>query len=519
VHQVDASVIYEENYETGAGFMAYREISMPLPYLDLGNSVQQATGGAPNEYANKGFIGRVNYDFNSKYLVEGSFRYDGSSRFLPTHQWALFYSGLIGWRISEERFIKDHLRFVDNLKLRGSYGHMGDDSTNLYEFLGGYNYGTEGGANNNYPKLYYLGTDFVTSLSTRATPNYNIGWLDIDAANVGLDADVLNGRLGLTVEVFQRDRKGLYVTRSAELPGTFGAAMPQENLNSDRTRGMEVELRHRNKFKDFHYGVNANFSFTRTMKRTNIHTPYGNSYEEWKNTQSGRYSDVWFLYGAGARLQSYEQRATYPYLIDQYALPGDYIREDWNQDGVIDDNDKYPLAIKGDSDGNSRPLAYFALNLDAAYKGFDLDLMFQGSAYGYVRYGEQLSQPLVWDGNALGYFLDRWRPADPAANPRDPSTAWIDGTFVYGGRATDSESMFGVQNGAYLRLKTANVGYTLPKAALAKTGMETVRFYVNAYNLFTITRVIGLDPERPNNQTGTVYPITKTLNVGLQVKF
>lgn len=519
MHNIDAGLIYEENYETGAGFRAYRELDMPLPYLDLGNSIQQATGGAPAEYANKGFIGRFNYDFNSRYLLEGSFRYDGSSRFLPGNQWDLFYSGLIAWRISEESFIKNNVNFIDNLKLRASYGRMGDDSANLYEFLGGYNYGTDGSYSDSYPKMYYLGSGWVTSLSTRATPNYNIGWLDISAANIGLDADLWNGLLGLTFEVFQRDRDGLYATKSAELPATFGAAMPQENLNSDRTKGLEIELKHRNKIRDFNYGVNANFSLTRTMKRINIHTPYGNSFNEWKNTQSDRYSDVWFLYGKGERLQSFEQRATYPYLIDQYSLPGDYIREDWNNDGIIDDNDKHPLALKGDNDGNSRPLANFALNLNASYKNFDIDLMFQGSALGYVLYGEQLAQPLTWDGNALEYFLDRWRPTDPAANPRDPSTQWISGEFLYGGRAIDSESMFGVQNGAYLRLKTANLGYTLPKSALAKTGLETVRFYVNAYNLLTITNVIGLDPERPNNQSGTVYPITKTVNFGVQVKF
>lgn len=518
-HHVDAGLIYEENYEIGSGFRAYRELKMPLPYLDLGNSVQGATGGAPSEYANKGLIGRLNYDFKSKYLFEGSFRYDGSSRFLPGKQWDFFYSGMVGWRISEESFIKEKIDFVDNLKIRASYGRMGDDSANLYEFLGGYNYGTEGVAQNGYPKLYYLGTEFITSLSTRATPNYNIGWLDIYAANIGLDADLWNGLFGLTFEMFQRDRKGLYATRSANLPGTFGASMPQENLNSDRTKGLEIELRHRNKINDIKYGVNANFSLTRSMRRINDHTPYKNSYDEWVNTKSNRYTDVWFLWGDAGRLQSYDQRATYPYLIDQYALPGDYIREDWNNDGVIDDQDKHPLAIKGSNEGNSRPLVNFALNLYGSYRGFDLDLMFQGSALGYVVYGEQLAQPLSWDGNALEFFLDRWRPTNPKDNPRDPSTQWIEGEFVYGGKGTDSESMFGVQNGAYLRLKSANLGYTLPKSILAKTGLENIRFYVNTYNLFTITNVTALDPERPNDQSGSVYPITKTINLGVQVKF
>ena len=518
-HNVDASLVYEENYEEGYGFTAERELKMPLPYLDLGNSVQQARGGAPSEYANKGLIGRLNYDYNSRYLVDASFRYDGSSRFLPNKQWDWFYSVLLAWRISEEKFIKDNFDFVDNLKLRGSYGRLGDDSANMYEFLGGYNYGTDGGTNNNYPRVYYLGTEFVPALASRATPNVNIGWLDITTANLGLEADLWNGLFGFTFEVFQRTREGLYAKRSVTLPETFGSDMPQENLNSDRTKGFEIELRHRNRVNDFRYEITGNFAITRSMRLTNIHTPYKNSYDEWRNTSSDRYRNVWFLYGDGGRLQSYTQRATYPYAIDQYMLPGDYIREDWNNDGVIDDMDKHPLAIKGDDNGNSRPLANFALSANFAWKGFDLDFMFQGSAMGYIVYGEQLAAPLAWDGNALPHFLNRWRPVDPKANPRDPSTQWISGTYQYGARGTDDQSTFGVQNGAYLRLKTATLGYTLPKSLLTKIGISNVRFYVNGYNLFTITGVEAMDPERPNDQSGSVYPINRTINFGAQIKF
>jgi hypothetical protein len=145
--------------------------------------------------------------------------------------------------------------------------------------------------------------------------------------------------------------------------------------------------------------------------------------------------------------------------------------------------------------------------------------MFQGSALGYVVYGEQLAAPLAWDGNALPHFLDRWRPVDPKVNPRDPSTEWVSGEYRYGARGTESDSEFGVQNGAYLRLKTATLGYTLPRPLLAQAGIDNVRFYVNGYNLFTVTGVKALDPERPNDQSGTVYPITRTINIGAQIKF
>jgi TonB-linked SusC/RagA family outer membrane protein len=521
-HTLNTSLIYEENYEENAGFRAFRELIMPLPYLDLGSNIQQATGGAPVEYANKGLIGLLNYDYKSRYLFESSFRYDGSSRFLPGHQWDLFYSGLLAWRISEEALFKDKLSFVNNLKLRASYGRLGDDGANLYEFLGGYNYGTEGSKENSYPRLYDLGTGFVPALTTRATPNFNIGWLEIYTANIGLDMDLWDGLLGLSFDVFQRTREGLYATRASNLPETFGSSMPQENLNSDQAKGLEIELRHHNTLGELRYNLSANFSITRTMTLTNVHTPYGNSYDEWKNTNSNRYANVWFLYGKGARLQSYEERATYPYLIAQNILPGDYILQDWNNDGVVDDNDKFPAAIKGDSNGNSRPYANFAFSANFAYKGFDLDCMLQGSALGYVVYGEQLSQPLVWNGNALPYFLDRWHPENPMANPNDPTTKWQQGRYLYGAMGFNSESLYGVQNGAYLRLKNLTVGYTLPKTLLKKGtngAIEHVRVYLNGYNLYTFTGVIGLDPERPNDQSGSVYPINRTVNLGVQIKF
>ena len=217
-HSVNGVAVYEEVYTKGSGVRASRELNMPLPYLDLGTSVQYASGGAPDEYARRGLVGRLNYDYKSKYFLVGSFRYDGSSRFLPDNQWDLFYDIEASWRISEENFIKNNFKFISNLKLRGTYGRLGDDGTNMWEFLGGYDYGTNGGISGNYPKAYYLGNEFVPALSSRATPNYNIGWLNIYSTNIGLDADLWDGLFGFVFEIYKRDRDGIYATRSATLP-------------------------------------------------------------------------------------------------------------------------------------------------------------------------------------------------------------------------------------------------------------------------------------------------------------
>ncbi|MDR3260292.1 MAG: SusC/RagA family TonB-linked outer membrane protein, partial [Tannerella sp.] len=525
VHNLNAVLAYEETYNYGYNFRAERELKMPLPYLDLGTSVQYASGSPPSEYANRGLIGRLNYDYNRKYLFEGLFRYDGSSHFLPGKQWDLFYGLSAGWRISEESFIKDNLSFIENLKLRASYGRLGDDNSNLYEFLGGYNYPGDGATSGNYPRAYYLGTEFVPTLATRATPNYNITWYDISNINLAIDLDLWNGLLGVTADFFQRDRSGLYATRAAELPGTFGASMPQENLNKDRNKGFELELRHRNRAGDLHYNLSANLTLTRAMKIVNIHTPYGNSYDEWRNTGENRYSDIWFAWGATGQYQSYDQIGTYPIMTGTGVLPGDYIYEDWNNDGVIDDNDRHPYGITADpsksafQDKKNYPLMNFAFNARFDYKNFDLDFMFQGSAFSNVAYGEQLSQPLAWDGNVLPHLLDRWHPADPKADPYNPNTAWVKGYYAYGTIVADQNSGFLIQDGSYLRLKTVTLGYTLPKKLFGVTGVNNLRLYVSGYNILTFTGVKGLDPERPTEVYGYMYPLNKTVNFGASLKF
>lgn len=161
----------------------------------------------------------------------------------------------------------------------------------------------------------------------------------------------------------------------------------------------------------------------------------------------------------------------------------------------------------------------FGFTMNGAWKGLDLSLTFQGAAMSYIAYGEQLSAPLAWNGNALDMFLDRWHPADPKQDPYDPATEWISGYYAYGGITPDANSSFMIQKGNYLRLKTAEVGYTLPKRWLSFVGVQNLRVYVNAYNLFTITGVKGVDPEKPADLYGYMYPLNRTYNFGASITF
>ncbi len=526
-HHVSGLMLFEEAHSKGDNITASRNMSIDLPYLFAGEDKDQIGWANPNnitEVASQGLVGRFNYDYKGKYLAEFSFRYDGSSKFPSSNRWGFFPAASVGWRLSEEPFIKNNASFIDNLKLRVSYGKMGDDSASDYQFVSGYDYpNTSGGTNNNYPTGYIFDGAYVNALGFRAVANPNITWYTVKTLNVGLDADFWNGKLGLTVEFFQRDRDGLLADRLVSLPGTFGSTMPQENLNSDRTKGFEIEVRHRNRVGEFNYSVSGQLSITRGMRRYYETNPAGNSYDYWRHRKLNRWNDIWFGYGEAGRFTSYDQIYN-SYYADSSTLPGDYIYEDWNGDGTIDDKDMHPIATTTNpdrdwQDKNNYPLMNFGFNLSAEWKGIDLSLLFQGSAMSYVAYGEQLSAPLQFNGNALEMFLDRWRPVDPDAHPYDPSTQWISGYYAFGAKTPEKDSEFMIQKGRYLRLKSLELGYTFPKHWLAKLGVKSLRIYFNAYNLWTITGVKGVDPEKPAQQYGYMYPMNKTYNFGANLTF
>ncbi|WP_321335413.1 TonB-dependent receptor [uncultured Bacteroides sp.] len=524
-HHVGAMLLYEESYNQGYNFNASRYFDIPVPYLFAGNAENQVGNGSGlSEGANRALVGRLNYDFMSKYMFEFSFRYDGSSKFPEGKQWGFFPSILLGYRLSEEPFIKENIPLISNLKLRGSWGRLGDDSASSYQFVEGFDYPQSTNHRSGIPQGYVFGDTFVNALGFRNAPNPDITWFTSTMKNIGADVDFDNGLFGLSVDLFQRDRDGLLATPSVVVPGTFGVGISQANMNADRTKGFEVELRHHNRIGNFVYNATGFVSMTRTMQTKIIQPDRANSYDYWRNNLVNRYNDIWFGKGSAGQYQTYEEIANSVYS-DATTLPGDPIYEDWNGDGVIDDSDKHPIATSTNpnADFSNRPnypLMNFGLTLSGQWKGVDFNLLFQGAAMSYVSYGEQLLSPLAWDGNALGLLFDRWHPADSNKDPYDPSNVWVSGYYPYGKVRAEDSSEFNIQNGAYLRLKSIELGYTLPKFGFLKdAGVKNLRLYVNAYNLFTITKVRGVDPEKPSESSGYLYPLNRTFNFGGTITF
>ncbi len=531
-HHVGALLLYEERYSQGYDFSAKRYFEIPIPYLFAGNSEnQEGTGSGLSEDAARALVGRLNYDYAGKYMAEFSFRYDGSSKFPKGKQWGFFPSVQLAYRISEEAFIKDNFSFVQNLKIRGTWGKLGDDTAGRFQFIEGYDYPQSYHNRVNLPRGYIFGDSFTNALGFRNAPNMDLTWFTATMKNIGVDADFWGGLFGFSFDLFQRDRDGLLATPSTVVPSTFGSGISDANLNADLTRGFELVLRHNNRINKFQYNVTGSVQMTRSMWTKRVMPDRSNSYDYWRNNFIDRYKDIWFGKGSNGSYQSYNDIANSIYATAN-SLPGDPIYEDWNGDGVIDDQDKYPIATTTNQDNNgglpgtnlndarNYPLMNFSLTLGGQWKWLDFNLLFQGAAMSNIGYGEQLLNPLSWDGNALDMLFDRWHPVDPKTDPYDPSNKWASGYYPYGKTRAEETSKFNLQNGAYLRLKSAEIGFTVPKnQAFDRIGIKNLRLYINAYNLLTITGVKGLDPEKPSETYGYLYPLSRTYNFGGSITF
>lgn len=524
-HSIAAVVGMETQRRTGDNFYAMRNLAFSSPYLfngvEEGQIANSATGGIYSANYNA-FIGRLNYSFAQRYLIEGQFRYDGSSKFAKGHRWGFFPSVSLGWVVSEEPWFKkiEFLKGVDQLKLRASYGEMGDDSGANYDWVAGYTYpstsgNSEKGYYNQYAPGFIFGSQFVYAATPMAIPNELISWYKAKTFNVGVDFDTNNKLFGFSLDYFSRKMTGLYEYRTSVFPTVIGAKPPRENANSSRNFGMELELRHHNRIgRDFVYNVKGIVTITRQKYLTAIQNgPYANAYDQWRNDHlNNRYQGVQFGYEGNGRYQNWDEIWNETLYHEKNLLPGDYKYLDWNGDGEINSQDEHPYAF------DQTPWMNYSLSIDCAYKGFDFSMLWQGSALGSMSYEEPLYS--IWGqngGGALEQYWDRWHPADENADPYDPNIEWVKGYYAYTGHYPSANSTFNRVSTAYLRLKQIELGYTLPKWKAFPS--LNLRVYANAYNLFTITGVKFVDPEHPSDDLGRLYPLNRTYTFGVQVSF
>jgi len=514
-HNVNAVGVFETRQEDGRYVGAKRFYDgdfFTTDNIDRAPESKMQANGNTNKSTFVSVIGRFNYDYKSRYLIEFAFREDGSYRYHPDKRWGFFPVVSGAWRLSEEPFIANKIPFLSNLKIRGSWGRSGEDAGNPFQYIQGY--GSYNG--------YVLGDGkYTNGYASMGLVNKNLGWITSEMENIGIDVSLWNGLLDYSADIYKRDRDGLLATRAQALPNTFGASLPQENLTSDRTYGFEMSIGHRNKIGDLNYGVTANMNFSRSKTTYLERTPFRSSWDKWKNGAVDRYHDIGWGYQVNGQYQNFDQIRNG--VIESGAsgnsktLPGDYIHLDINGDGVINDKDMMPMFWTGS------PKMTFGLTIYADWKGLDMNMLWSGAAKYTAKYNEILGNVLALDSsNTPAMYYDRWHLADVY----DPNSQWLPGKYP-ATRRLDSdnggnrlESNMQRINATYLRLKNIELGYTLPDRLSKKMGISKIRVYANLTNPFVISNKMlkGFDPEISDGN-GFQYPLQKSYNFGLNINF
>lgn len=444
------------------------------------------TSGSASEWAIQSFFGRANYNFRGKYLAEAILRYDGSSRFAAPVRWGLFPSFSAGWRISDENFLKDS-RIVNELKLRASWGQVGNQNVALYQFASSVSTGA-----------YYFNGMPNTAAFYSGTPNPDLSWETKRTVNIGVDAGLWNNKLQLTADVFQDRTKGILL--QPPVPDTYGRGRVFQNVGVVDNKGWELELRHQNQIGAFRYSAGVQLSNARETvvdvggQGTRIS---GNTI-----TEVGYGVNEWFGWEADGLFQTEEEVKNNSFQNVKTG-PGDikYVEHGGNPKTITAD-DRVHL-------GRQTPQYLYGMNINLSWKGFDLAAFGQGIG-SRMTYMSSLAG-WAFDNNlasALTVHLDRWTPETPNATYPKTRIGGVNKAF----------SSYNMQNSAYFRLKNVQVGYTLPTALTERLKITRLRVYVSGENLLTFTKLAAFDPEAPNGD-GSFYPLNKVTTLGLNLSF
>ncbi len=470
------------------------------------------------EEARIGYIGRFNYSYASKYYLEVSGREDAAWKFISSKRWGFFPSMSAGWRITEEKFAKALLGSSSlDVKLRGSYGELGDDNVGIgsFDYITGYNYGTS---------TVIIDGNVVKGSRDRGVPITSISWFTSKITDIGADYSLMNGKLSGSIDYFYRKRTGLPANKYDVLvPSEIGYTLPQENLNSDAVMGAETSINYDGKIGELTYSVGGNISYARNKALDSYKPRFNNSWDNYRNSGENRWSGVFWGYEVIGQFQSVDEINNYTINNDgqgnKTMLPGDLMYNDVNGDGVINGYDERPIGFPRDRN----PALNYGINLSLAYKGFDFKAdLSGGSMYSYNQEWE-MRNPYQNTGNLLKVFYDdRWHRSDPL----DLNSAWVAGKFPAlrfndsGHNNYNKQSTFWLTNMSYLRLRTMEVGYTLPKELTEKAKIQKARFYVNTYNLFSFDQLkkLGVEPEIMDTN-GLQYPQNRLVNLGVNLSF
>ncbi|MEN0053528.1 MAG: TonB-dependent receptor [Mucilaginibacter sp.] len=467
-----------------------------LQELNAGGSDIQNANGTSNQWALMSYFGRLNYDYKGRYLLEANIRDDGSSKFDGKNKWGVFPSFSTGWRATEEPFVKAmNLKWLNNFKLRGSWGQLGNQN------IGNYPYQALLNITDSYS---FDNSNLTTGVAQVNLNNPIIKWETTTMTDIGLDLTIFNN-FNLTADWYNKTTSD--ILRYAQVTGVVGLGSPIINDGIMNNRGIELGLSYNNVVRDgaldgFAYNLGVNLDHNRNKLVKFGQQEIGNN----TINQNGQPWNSFYMLQVVGIFQSAEEVANSPKQFSDSTLPGDLKYKDVNGDGKVDQNDR--TIISG-----VYPKLNYSFNLGASFKGFDFSAMFQG-VYGVKSYVSGWGVlPFVQGASPTKDWLNAWTPEHPSTTmPR----------IYFGQGAPDKinrASTFFLQDASYLRLKNLVLGYTIPAQVTKKIGINRLRVYFAGDNLFTITKFKGLDPERYGSGDLVQYPQNKIYSFGVNVSF
>jgi len=492
-HSISALGGYQYIGGSNSGFNAFRDNFLFPDYtvLSAGSSTNMRNGGSATDWTLISYFGRINYNYLGRYLLEANIRYDGSSRFAQGNKWGIFPSFSAGWRLSEEQFMAGTRNYLDDLKLRASWGRLGNQEIG-----------------SNYPFAptvsldpKYISEDAVRNgAAIRSLANTAISWETTEMTNFGLDMRLFKD-FSITFDYYQKITRGILLELS--IPKTMGVGAPFQNAGVVKNNGWDLQLDYAKKIGAFRYSATATLSDVlnkvvdiKGIQQTGTIV----------NREGYPINSLFLLHSQGLlSAADFGSDGAYLHAKPQFGVvaPGDIRYLDIDDNNIVNNNDREVL-------GSTIPRYTYSLNLSVGYGNIDLSGLLQGVGKrdGYLS-GSAIT-PFLLGGTAYEYQKNRWTPETPnAVFPR----------YAFGESHNTQNSDFWMRSAAYLRVKNLQLGYTVPKSILQRIGVQGARLYVSGENLFTFDDFWpGWDPEISANSNGAYYPQVTTYTIGLNLK-
>lgn len=498
-HDLSAMVLLTQTQNKSKNFNAGRInfITNSVDQFVTGSDENQSAFGSADETARRGYIGRLTYGYGGKYLLEANFRYDGSENFPKDKRWGFFPSLALGWRVSEEPWFQNiGGNVIDNLKLKASWGKLGNDAIGRFRYISTYD----------FSDAYVFGEDPVVakSLIQGALPNENITWENASMTNIGFELALWNGKITAEADYFFKRTEDILGTRNLSVPVSSGILLPVENIRIVDNRGFDFVVSHQQTIGEVGYVVRLNTTFAKNK------LVYA---DEPENTNplrrvTGKSLNQFIGYVAEGLFQSDDEIAAAPNQ-GPGVKPGDIRYKDLDGNNIINGEDQTYI-------GRSRtPEMVYGISVGVNYKNFDLSVLFQGAERVNAYVANEAAWAFFNGGKVTTKHLDRWTPDNrDATYPRLTTSPTSNNTRF---------SSYWLKDASYLRLKNVELGYNVPKSIVSRIHLNAIRVYVTGQNLITWDKLDVLDPEGPgaggDAERGWFYPQQKIMGAGINITF